>query len=292
MRMLSMTGYGRGRACREGREMVVELKSVNHRYLDVSYRLPRNLPFLEDILRTRLMESPLRRGHVDVTVSYSNVRDDASAVSIDRALLLSCAQVIGSVACELQSSPPSMAELLQLSGALRVTQAEEDTATLAALATEALGIALHELDAMRAREGKALAMDLSQNLHMAETLAAQIAERAPAVPLAYRDRLLSRLGELHTQGVDPQRVAQEVALMADKCAVDEELARLKSHFDQFAQCVEGEGEAGRRMDFLLQEMNREVNTIGSKAADAQIAQYVVELKCLLEKLREQVQNVV
>ena len=173
-----------------------------------------------------------------------------------------------------------------------MTQAEEDVETLAALAVEAFGAALCELDAMRAREGNALAADLAQNLAQVEALAERVAARAPAVPEAYRERLTMRLGEWGMQGVDPQRVAQEVALMADKCAVDEELARLNSHFTQFGKCISGEGEVGRRMDFLLQEMNREVNTIGSKAADAEIAQHVVEIKCLLEKLREQVQNIV
>ncbi len=292
MGLLSMTGYGRGRACHDGREMVVELKSVNHRFLDASYRLPRSLPFLEETLRVRVAESTLRRGHVDVTVGYVNAREDASTVTIDRAMLRRSAAEIGEAARELQSPPPTVAELLQLSGALRVTQAEEDVETLAALAAEAFGAALCELDAMRAREGKAMAADLAQNLAHAEALAARVAARAPAVPEAYRERLTMRLGEWGIQGVEPQRVAQEVALMADKCAVDEELARLGSHFAQFAKCIAGDGEVGRRMDFLLQEMNREANTIGSKAADAEIAQHVVELKCLLEKLREQVQNIV
>lgn len=292
MDLFSMTGYGRGRACRDGRELVVELKSVNHRFLDLSYRLPRNLPFLEEPLRSRLVASALKRGHVEVTVSYINTREDASAVKIDRALLMQSAAEIGRAASELATPPPTLAELLQLSGALQVTQAEEDADAIASLAMDALDEALRGIDAMRTREGDSLAADLSANLTQAEAIAARIASRAPAVPDTYRERIRARLAECTLQGVDAQRVAQEVALLADKCAVDEELARLGSHFTQFRQCVADGDEVGRRMDFLLQEMNREVNTIGSKAADAEIAQHVVALKCLLEKLREQVQNIV
>ncbi len=292
MDLRSMTGYGRGRISRDGREMVVELRSVNHRFLDVSYRLPRNLPFLEEALRTRLAESALKRGHLDVAVAYLNDREDASTVAIDRTLLMRCAAEANAAARELGSPPPTVAELLALCGAVHVAQADEDTETLAALAAEAFDEAFGQLDTMRAREGKALAADLAQNLAQAEELAARIQAHAPTVPDAYRERLLARLAEWGLQGVEPQRVAQEVALLADKCAVDEELARLGSHFAQFAKCMAEEGEVGRRMDFLLQEMNREANTIGSKAADALIAQHVVALKCLLEKLREQVQNIV
>jgi uncharacterized protein (TIGR00255 family) len=291
MGLFSMTGYGRGRACRDGRELVVELKSVNHRFLDISYRLPRSLPFLEETLRTRLVASTLKRGHVDVTVSYTNTREDASTVSIDRALLMQSAGEIRQAAKELDTPLPTLAELLQLSGALRVSQGEEDGEAIASLANEALDEALRELNVMRAREGNALSDDLTVYLAQAETIAASIAIRAPTVPQAYRERIRARLSEWAVQGVDEQRVAQEVAIMADKCAVDEELARLNSHFTQFHGCMTDGAEVGRRMDFLLQEMNREVNTIGSKAADAEIARHVVALKCLLEKLREQVQNI-
>ncbi|MDD3214516.1 MAG: DUF1732 domain-containing protein, partial [Eubacteriales bacterium] len=142
------------------------------------------------------------------------------------------------------------------------------------------------------REGEAMAADLTANLSAAEALTEQIAVRAPQVPEGCRERLDARLSEWKVQPAEPQRLAQEVALLADKCAIDEELARLKSHFAQFRECLSSKDAVGRRMDFLLQEMNRETNTIGSKAGDAQIAQRVVEMKCLLEKLREQVQNIV
>jgi len=290
--MLSMTGYGRGRAVRDGRELLLELKTVNHRFLDVNFRIPKTLSFLEEPLRERLNEGGIKRGHVELTLTYQNTREDANAVAIDEPLLLKCARETAAAAGKLGKASPTVAELIVMSGALRVTQADEDAEAVTALAMEAYGEAFAQLDGMRKREGLALAADLQTNLVNALTFAKQIAQRAPAVPLAYRERLTAKLAEWNVQPAEPQRVAQEVALMADKCAVDEELSRLNSHFDQFGECLRAQGEVGRRMDFLLQEMNRETNTIGSKASDAEISHCTVELKCLLEKLREQVQNVV
>lgn len=290
--MLSMTGYGRGRACQAGRELLLELKTVNHRFLDVSLRLPRPITFLEEPLRARISEGSLLRGHVDVSVTYANQRPDAQSVTIDGALLAQCSQAADAVAQQLGRAALDLASLLTLSGALHVSQAEEDAEAVTALMQAACDKALAQLLAMRQREGEALARDMEANLRLCEALTAEVEQRAPAVPEAYRQRLETRLAEWAVQTLDSQRVAQEVALMADRCAIDEELARLRSHYAQFAQCLREQGEVGRRMDFLLQEMNREANTIGSKASDAPIAQRVVELKCLLEKLREQAQNVV
>jgi uncharacterized protein (TIGR00255 family) len=290
--MLSMTGYGRGRAAGDGRELLLEIRAVNHRFLDLSFRLPKTLPFLEETLRAMLGDGRMLRGHVEITVNYRNVREDANAVEIDRPLLIQCAREAKAAAEVLGQPPPSVGEMITLSGALRVTQADEDADAVTALAVAAYREAFAQLQAMRLREGEAMAADLAANLAGAEALAARIAALAPAVPAACRERLEARLAEWNVPAAEPQRVAQEIAILADKCSVDEELARLNSHFGQFRQCLTASGEAGRRMDFLLQEMNRETNTVGSKAADAQIAQCVVELKCLLEKLREQVQNIV
>ncbi len=292
MALESMTGYGRGRASRDGRDLLVELKSVNHRYLDISFRLPKQLQFLEDTLRAQLNEGRVKRGHVDVTVTYQNTRPDAATIGIDHALLARCAQETQAAAKELGLEPPTLSDLVHMCGALTVTQADEDADAVAALAQEACTAACEALCAMRSQEGFALQTDLSTNLDAVAALVAQVEQRAPEVPTQYRERLSARLAEWQAQGVDPQRITQEVALLADKCAIDEELSRLRSHITQFRHCVQDDGEVGRRMDFLLQEMNREANTIGSKAADASIAQCVVEIKCLLEKLREQAQNIV
>ena len=290
--MLSMTGYGRSRRSNDGRDLLIELKTVNHRFLDVGFRLPKPLAFLEEPLRARIGEGTLRRGHIDVSITYQNNRSDANTILIDRALLLRCAQETCAIAEELRQTPPTVAELMHLSGAFTILPADEDADAVTALALAAYDDALEQLNAMRRREGAALSADLQDNLTQTEALVERIAARAPLVPEACRERLNVRLTEWNLQPPEPQRLAQEVAILVDKCAIDEELSRLKSHFAQFRECLTADGEVGRRMDFLLQEMNRETNTIGSKASDAQIAQCVVEIKCLLEKLREQVQNIV
>ena len=291
--MQSMTGYGRCRVCADGRELTLELKAVNHRFLDITFRLPKNLAFLEDSLRTRINQSNLRRGHVDVFVTYQNTRTDARVVNIDAGLLEAFNAAMKTVHKSLDDfRRASAAEVLTLSGALSVAQADEDTEAVTTLAEQAFDGAVEALIAMRDREGAHLAEDLLSNLKELASLREKIAERAPSVPEEYRTRLTARLEEWQVNAVDPQRVAQEVAIMADRCAIDEELSRLEGHIVQFTDSVQNGTEVGRKLDFLLQEMNREVNTTGSKASDALITQAVVDAKCIIEKLREQVQNAV
>ena len=290
--MQSMTGYGRARACRDGREITIELKTVNHRFLDLSFRMPKNLMFLEDMLRARINASALKRGHVDVFVTYANTRADAREVSVDGTLLEAFAQALKGAKEALDPyRRMTAAEALTLSGALTITQAEEDAGAVGELAAEAFDAALDKLMDMRLKEGDHLRADLLSNLEELSALRQAIAARAPEVPIEYRQRLTARLEEWQVNA-DAQRVAQEVAFMADHCAIDEELSRLESHIAQFRDSVENGMEVGRKLDFLIQEMNREINTIGSKASDGKIAQCVVSAKCVVEKLREQVQNAV
>lgn len=290
--MQSMTGYGRARACRDGREITIELKTVNHRFLDLSFRMPKNLMFLEDMLRARINASALKRGHVDVFVTYANTRADAREVSVDGTLLEAFAQALKGAKEALDPyRRMTVAEALTLSGALTITQAEEDAGAVGELAAEAFDAALDKLMDMRLKEGDHLRADLLSNLEELSAFRQAIEARAPEVPLEYRQRLMARLEEWQVSA-DAQRVAQEVALMADHCAIDEELSRLESHIAQFRDSVENGMEVGRKLDFLIQEMNREINTIGSKASDGKIAQCVVSAKCVVEKLREQVQNAV
>lgn len=290
--MQSMTGYGRARACRDGREITIELKTVNHRFLDLSFRMPKNLMFLEDMLRARINASALKRGHVDVFVTYANMRADAREVSVDGTLLEAFAQALKGAKEALDPyRRMTAAEALTLSGALTITQAEEDAGAVGELAAEAFDAALDKLMDMRLKEGDHLRGDLLSNLEELSAFRQAIEARAPEVPLEYRQRLMARLEEWQVSA-DAQRVAQEAALMADHCAIDEELSRLESHIAQFRDSVENGMEVGRKLDFLIQEMNREINTIGSKASDGKIAQCVVSAKCVVEKLREQVQNAV
>ncbi len=289
----SMTGYGRGHGSRDGREMLIELKTVNHRYLDITFRMPKTLLFIEDALRSLLQQSALRRGHIDVFVTYQNNREDAREVTLDTALLSALNHALESQPKLLKTyKRPNMAEAITLCNALQVKEVGEDSQAVEKLGLKTMQKAIDSLLTMRNREGEMLSSDLLTHLGTLLDLHEKMVCRAPSIPTEYHMRLLSRLEEWTVASVDEQRVAQEVAIMADRCAIDEELQRLQSHIVQFEQCVHSEHEIGRKLDFLLQEMNREINTIGSKGSDVMLAQLVVDAKCVVEKLREQVQNAV
>ncbi len=300
--MRSMTGYGRRQVSRDGREMTVEVKTVNHRFLDISCRLPRALSFAEDAVRKQI-GAALKRGHADVNVTYLNLRQDARQVRVDEglarqyrdAMLLmrgTLFEVGVNISDEMRHlSDHDVSFIASQPDVLQVTVAEEDQEAVLSLLTEALALALEDVAAMREKEGAALRDDLSFHLGEVQRLRDEINLLAPKVPVIYRDKLQARLRELGVKELDEQRLAQEVAIMADRCAIDEELSRLLSHIGQMRQAIEAEGETGRRLDFLTQELNREVNTIGSKASDAEITKLVVAAKSEIEKLREQVQNV-
>ena len=293
--MQSMTGYGRRQLSRDGREITVEIKTVNHRFLDLSCRMPRALSFAEDALRKRIGQT-LRRGHADVNVNYLNLRQDAREVRLDEGLalqyreaLLNARQITRNERTSIRDE--DVAWIIQQPDVLQVTVKEEDQEAVLSLLLEALDAALSDVVSMRKKEGDALEADLTLHLDETARLRNEIAVLAPKVPKIYQEKLKARIRELGVQELDQQRLSQEVALMADKCAIDEELSRLESHICQMRQTLKAEGEAGRRLDFLTQEMNREVNTIGSKASDAEITKLVVAAKTEIEKLREQVQNV-
>ena len=289
--MRSMTGYGMGRARGEGWEVSLELKTVNHRFLDLGLRLPRNLVFLEQTVRDQV-SGRIRRGHADVFITVGRTEASAREVKTDEPLALAYAAAAKQLAAAAGlANPMTAVDLMGLEGVVTLDEPEMDQQQVAALCAEALGQALDHLLAMREAEGELLREDLRTHLDAAAMLREQIRERAPGVIDEYKARLEGRLAQLGAEGVDPQRLAQEVALMADRCAIDEEVQRLGSHIHQMRQYLDAEGEIGKKMDFLIQEMNREANTIGSKASDAAIAQMVVNLKSEIEKLREQIQNV-
>ena len=286
-----MTGYGRCRLEADGREMTLEIKTVNHRFLDVSLRLPRGFLFLEDTLRRALAEH-IARGHADLFLTYVNHREDAVEVEADLALLAAYGRAFDRMAEALPlRDDRTLTDMARLPDVLKVTQRDEDEEALTKLALDALEGACGQLTRMREREGAALAADLGTKIDTLCGLTAQMKERAPGVVADYRDRLSARITELLASPPDPQRLAQEVAFFADRAAIDEELTRLDSHFAQFRACLAQAEPAGKKLDFLTQEMNREVNTIGSKASDLALTQLVVAAKAEIEKIREQVQNV-
>ncbi len=289
--MQSMTGCGTGRVQRNGWEVTAEIKSVNHRFLDLGLRLPRNIAFLEPVVREETGKT-LKRGHVDVFLTVRSTESSAVQISVDEELARQYCEtgkvLEGTIGAEYDMS---VSKLLAMEGVVTLTEKEMDQSLISAMCAEALRTALEQMTVMRGKEGAHLKEDLRIHLDAVAELRLKVLERAPKVVTEYREKLGERLKALLTEGVDPQRLAQETAIMADRCAIDEELSRLESHIVQMRSFLEAEGETGKKMDFLIQEMNREVNTIGSKAQDAEIAKYVVDLKSEIEKLREQVQNV-
>ncbi|MDO4573133.1 MAG: YicC/YloC family endoribonuclease [Clostridia bacterium] len=290
--MYSMTGYGRGSASAEGRELSVELKSVNHRYLDIGMRLPRHLAFLEDTIRTRLA-ARLSRGHVDVFLNYRNTRQDARSVEIDAQLLTAYV-----ASARAANAALGLADDLGLSAALRLPdvatlrEADEDPAAVSALLCAALDEAADALVTMRRQEGERLLDDLSRRVSAVRSLTEQIEARAPLVVTEYRQKLGERIESLlNGVEVDRARLATEVALFADRASIDEEIVRLKSHAAQALLLFASDEPVGRKLDFIVQEMNREFNTIGSKANDAALTGLVLDGKAEIEKIREQIQNI-
>ena len=289
--MRSMTGCGTGKAQRGGWEVTADLKSVNHRFLDLGMRLPRNIAFLETVAREEAGKA-LKRGHIDVYLTVRNTETSSVQITVDKELAKQYCET-GKALSEAVGTAYdiSVSRLLAMDGVVTLNEAEMDQEAVSALCAEAMRAALAQMAAMREKEGAHLQEDLRTHLEAAAALRLKILDRAPAVVKEYREKLEERLKAIVPEGVDPQRLAQEVAIMADRCAIDEELARLESHLKQMGSYLTAEGETGKKMDFLIQEMNREANTIGSKAQDAEIAKCVVELKSEIEKLREQIQNV-
>ncbi len=290
--MKSMTGYGKGVAAREGRELTVELKSVNHRFLDVSMRLPRVLSCIEDTLRATIA-SRLSRGHVDVFVNYRNTRSDAKTVRVDETLLSAyvAAARAANETMDLRDDL-TLSTVLRLPDVTEIVPSDEDADALIALAKEATELALDGLVEMRVAEGARLKAALLSGINAMDAYREQILTRAPFVAEEYRQKLNERIeAVLSDTEIDRARLATEVALFADRCCIDEELVRLKSHIAQFHAYLEASEPVGRNMDFIVQEMNRECNTIGSKANDAALTKSVLACKAEIEKLREQIQNV-
>ena len=289
--MQSMTGYGRGDCEIDGRQMTIELKSVNHRFLDLAFRMPRNLMFVEDAAR-RAIGARLSRGHVDVFVTYRNLRADAKTVMADRALFEVYARALEGLKYVGVMDDRSLMTIAKMPDVLVVTEAEEDRDAVTDLMLRALNAALDQLVAMRAREGEAMKRDLSDKVDEIERLTGEIEARYPETVSAYRERLRAAVKELLADTeVDETRLLTEVALMADRSAIAEEIVRLKSHVAQLRRLFEDDKPIGRRIDFIVQELNREVNTISSKSQDIPITRMAVDMKAEIEKLREQLQNV-
>ena len=291
----SMTGFGAGRGQAGAETVLVELRSVNNKFCEVKPRLPRELSALEPEL-VRTVKARIARGSVDVTVR----RDLPGGVRgllprVDLALAGAYAKVLRELKSELGlAGEPSVHDVAAMEGVVSLGEAPPDVASMGKALQAALGEALGALEEMRRREGAALGRDVLSRLDFIERGAASIAQLAPASIELYRDRLAIRIAELlrgAPQGADPQRLAQEVAFFADRTDIAEELTRLASHLAQLRGLIAAEVPAGRKLEFLVQEVNREINTVGSKAQHAGIAALVVDIKAELERVREQIQNI-
>ncbi len=289
--MRSMTGFGRGQSNREGLGLTVEVKTVNHRYLDLSVRLPKALSSLEVTLRKRLAERFVR-GRIEAVFTQDVNGAQAALVSANLPLAHEYAQAAAQVAQAAGvKGALKLSALIGLPEVLTLVPLVPEAETLLDAALEALDTACGAVDADRLREGEQLRLFFRERLDILEEAADQLARRAAEQPALIREKLKKRLAALPDVQADPQRLAQEVALFADRCDITEEVSRLKAHCAHMRNLADSAGPAGREMDFLAQEMNREANTICSKSADLDVTRLGLVCKGEADKIREQIQNV-
>ena len=294
----SMTGYGRGEETAQGTTVTVELRAVNNRYLDCTVKMPRTYIFAEDALK-ELVQSKVSRGKVDVFVNVAHEGGDDVTVTVNESLarayvraMLQLEKLGAEEGNRTILSDYKTADLARFPDVLTVEKKEEDQDQVKALLLAALDRALDDFNTMRAQEGEKLKADILGRADTIEGLTVQVERRSPETVKEYRTKLETRMQEvLQNTQIDESRLLTEAAIFADKVAVDEETVRLHSHLSQLRELLGKGGAVGRKLDFLIQEFNREANTIGSKCSDIQIARIVVDIKAEIEKIREQVQNI-
>ena len=288
----SMTGYGRFEGIIDGRNVVFEIKSVNHRFLELQCRTPRGCGFIEETIKN-LVGEYIRRGKVDVFVAIEADDNVASEVTINHSLAAGYVNALRELRDRYELADDiSVSSVAKYSDIFTVRKAPENEEALCALTEKAGRQAIEAFIAMREREGEKLREDVLKRCDSIISVVEIIEKRAPQLVEEYRARLTERLNDiLSDTTADPQRILTEAAIFADKTAVDEETVRLRSHIDQLRMMLSGDEAVGRKIDFIVQEMNREANTIGSKISDAELAHRVVDIKSEIEKIREQIQNI-
>ena len=286
-----MTGFGRANLEKNSREYIIEIKSVNHRYNDISIKAPRNLLFLEEKIRKSVLNR-VSRGKIDIYITYLNFGSEGKKVIINRDLAKLYIDGLKMMANENGiDSDIKVTEISKFPDVLTLEENENQEAIEEEL-IECLNIALDKFTNMRMQEGNVIKKDLEERIKKVEDNTKKISEYSSGLVSEYIVKLENRINEiLKTDVVDKNRLAQEIVIYSDKCSVEEELTRLKSHIIQFRELINKDEPVGKRLDFLIQEMNREVNTIGSKSGNIEITNSVVELKTVLEDIREQVQNI-
>ena len=292
----SMTGFGRGEKIYDTRKYSIEIKSVNSRFCDISIRMPRIFNYLDSDVR-RIITDRLLRGKIDVFINYEDQGESGQTVTVNAGLAKEYSEAAKAISAVTGRTDDFGVERIALmQDVLSVTQNEIDEEAAAKELLETLNLAVDGMLQMRKREGENLVNSILTKISSLETIREEIVARAPEVVVAYRQKLTARINDILTSDqrefYDDNRLAAEVAIFADKCAIDEEMARLSSHFSQARKILGEEETVGKKMDFLVQEINREVNTTGSKANDIEITSRVLAMKNLIEEIREQIQNLV
>lgn len=289
--VVSMTGYGRGFCENERLRVQVEVKTVNHRFCEFNIRMPRQLLVLEDKIKKQL-GSYMRRGRAEVFITVEGDGLIHKKLAVDWSLLDQYMTSLNTISTNYHMHPNiSMQTVPHLEGVFLIQEEQTNSNELETLITSAVQQAGEQLKSMRIEEGLQLKKDILQQIDKLQTAANQVIQYAPLVIQQYQDRLRQKMEEFTSGLVDETRLLNEVAIFVDKADINEEITRLNSHINQVLTTLDSEEAKGRKLDFLLQEMNREVNTIGSKANDSRIAMEVVEMKSLLEKIKEQIQNI-
>lgn len=289
----SMTGYGRGEAENDLYKFKVELKAVNHRYNDILIKMPRHISYLEENIK-KIIKEKISRGKVDVYINLEYINESSVDVKVDIPLAKSYKTALENLSAELELEDSiRLNNILCMQEIIRTDRKELDEDLIWSILKKSLDMALDNIMKMRITEGAELKRDILGKLEYVEKCVGSIGERSPYVVLEYKDKLQERIKNLLDDNVtlDEERLNNEIAYFADRSSIDEELVRLASHIKQFRTILNEDDSVGRKLDFLIQEMNREINTIGSKANDLTITNYVVILKAEIEKIREQIQNI-
>lgn len=288
----SMTGFGAGDAETADFKVHIEVKAVNQRFLETNYHMPYSMNMFENQLTKKIKEYA-SRGKLDINIRFQDLRDKAVTVKVDKGLVAAYGQALQEISSQLElSAPLTAAQIASYPDVLKLNEENADLEAAQPVLMQAMEQALESFVAMREAEGQNIQRDLLARIGTLENFVGELEKLAPEIVAAYRQRLENLLREyLAKEDIEESRIIQEVALFTDKVNYTEETVRLRSHFDQFRQIITAGEPVGRKLDFLIQEMNREINTVASKANSAGAAQFVVDVKSEIEKIREQIQNI-
>ena len=288
----SMTGFGAGDCENQDFKVHVEIKAVNQRYLETNYRMPYSLNMFENIL-TKTIKEYASRGKLDVNIRFQDLRDKAVNIAVDKGLVEAYGKALQEIQCQLQlTAPITASQIAAYPDVLKIAEENQDLEAAEPVLMSAVKEALENFVAMRTTEGRNIQADLLARIDTLEGFVGELEKLAPEIVASYKQRLENLLEEyLAKENIEESRIIQEVALFTDKVNYTEETVRLRSHFAQFRSTITSDEPVGRKLDFLIQEMNREINTVASKANSSGAAQFVVDVKSEIEKIREQIQNI-